>query len=140
MIGGIKMSYEKKPINTLKKPMNNDYLELENSDGMPGLVDSTIALNFLINAKSGIRNCAIALTEIADPEARAEIRRMLEEAVDMHTDITNLMITKGWFHPYHVMEQFKLDHMSARSAVQIADLELFPGDTSRLGTFATPNY
>jgi similar to spore coat protein len=134
------VSYEKKPINAIKKPMNNDYLELENSEGMPGLVDSTIALNFLLNAKSGIRNCAIALTEIADPEARTEVRNMLDNQIDLHTQISELMISKGWFHPYNVTEQFKLDKMSAGAALQIAGLQLFPGDTSRLGTFATPNY
>lgn len=134
------MSYERKPINAIKKPMRNDYLEIENAEGMPGLVDSTIALNFMLNAKNGIRNCAMALTEIADPQARTEVRRMLNDQIDLHTQITELMMKKGWFHPYHVNEQFKLDKMSAQAALQIANLQLFPGDTSKLGTFATPNY
>ena len=134
------MNYEKKPVNDVGKPMKNDYLELENAEEMPGLVDSTIALNFMLNVKSGIRNCAIALTEIADPEARAEIRSMLEAQIDLHVRISELMMDKGWFHPYEVNEQFKLDRMSSRAALQIANLQLFPGDTSRLGTFATPNY
>lgn len=134
------MSFEKKSINALKGPLNNDYLELENSEGMPGLVDSTIALNLLLNAKSGIRSCAIALTEIADPEARTEIRIMLNAAIDLHTQISDLMMIKGWFHPDQVNDQFKIDQASAQTALQIAGWELFPGDTSRLGTFATPNY
>ncbi|WP_242865770.1 spore coat protein [Desulfosporosinus sp. HMP52] len=134
------MSYEKKPINALKGPMNNDYLEIQNSEGMPGLVDSTIALNFLLNAKSGIKNCATALTEIADPEARKEIHNMLNAQIDLHAQISELMMNKGWFHPYHVAEQFKLDLVSAQAAVQISNMQLFPGNTSRLGTFATPNY
>ncbi|MCX7924000.1 MAG: spore coat protein [Clostridia bacterium] len=134
------MDYEKKPINTIKGPMNNDYLELENADGMPGLVDSTIALNFLLNVKSGIRNCAIALTEIADPQARTEIRKMLDAQINLHAEVSDLMMSKGWLHPYKVNEQFKLDKTSAQAALQISNLQLFPGDTSRLGTFATPNY
>lgn len=134
------MSYEKKSINAIKGPMKNDYLELENSEGMPGLVDSTIALNFLLNVKSGIRNSAIALTEIADPQARREVRKMLDAQIGLHAEISELMMNKGWLHPYHVQEQFKLDKMSSQAALQIANLQLFPGDTSRLGTFATPNY
>lgn len=134
------MSYERKPINAIKKPLKNDYLELENAEGMPGLVDSTIALNFLINAKSGIRNCAIALTEMADPETRKEIRNMLDAQIDLHVQISELMMDKGWFHPYHVNEQFNLDKVSAQAALQIANMQLFPGNTSRLGLFATPNY
>jgi spore coat protein CotF len=134
------MSYELKPINEIKGPMNKDYLGIENSEGMPGLVDSTIALNFLLNVKNGIRNFAIALTEIADPEARREIRSLLNAQIELHVQVTELMIGKGWFHPYHVTEQFKLDNISAQTALQIANLQLFPGDTGRLGTFATPNY
>ncbi len=88
-----KMSYEKKPINAIKYPMGNDYLELENAEGMPGLADSTIALNFLLNAKNGIKNCAIALTEIADPQARAEIRSMLDTQINLHTEVSELMMS-----------------------------------------------
>lgn len=134
------MSFEKKPINEIKKPMNTDYLEIENSEGMPALVDSTVALNFLINVKSGIRNCAAALTEIADPEGRKAIRNMLDTGIDLHGQVTEMMITKGWFHPYEPKQQFVIDGISAQTAMQIATMPLFPGDTSRLGTFATPNY
>lgn len=134
------MDYEKKPINAIKGPTKNDYLEIENAEGMPGLVDSTIALNFLLNVKSGIRNCAIALTEIADPQARTEIRNMLDAQIDLHAEVSELMMNKGWLHPYQIREQFNQDKMSAQAALQIANLQLFPGDTSRLGSFATPNY
>lgn len=134
------MTIEAKPINEIKKPMNKDYLEVDNMEGMPGLVDSTIAMNYLISVKSGVRNCAIALTEIANLEARAEVSNMLNKAVDLHAEITELMIKKGWFHPFHWDKQFDLDKVSADTALQIASLNLFPGDTGRLGTFATPNY
>lgn len=134
------MDFEKKPINEVKKSMNNDYLEIQNADGMPALVDSTIAMDFLIGVKSGIRDCAFALTEIEDAEARATVRRLLNEAIDLHAELSNLMMTKGWLHPYDVNTQFKLDKISAKTSLQIANLELFPGNTSRLGTFATPNY
>lgn len=134
------MTTETKSINEIKKPMNKDYLEIDNMEGMPALVDSTIAMSFLINAKSGIRNCAIALTEVADIEARAEITNMLSRAIDLHTEITDLMLMKGWFHPFEPYRQFDLDKVSSNTALRIAQMNLFPGDTSRLGTFATPNY
>jgi similar to spore coat protein len=134
------MNYEKKSINTIKRPMNNDFLELENADGMPGLVDSTIALDFLLGVKTAIRNYAIALTEIATPEARAIVRNLLDKEIDLHAELTDLMMVKGWLHPFNVNEQFQIDNISSQTALQIASLNLFPGDTSRLGTFATPNY
>lgn len=134
------MKYEKKPINEIKGSMNNDYLEVENVEGMPGLVDSTVALSLLLNVKSGIRNYALALTEIADHEARTVVREQLNLLINFHAQVSEMMMTKGWLHPYQVKEQFELDQVSAQTALQIANLKLFPGDTSRLGMFATPNY
>jgi spore coat protein CotF len=134
------MELNKNSINEIKRPMNNDYLEIENADGMPGLVDSTIALEFLLSVKTALRNSAIALTEIENSEARAAIRNILNNQIDLHAEVTDLMIFKGWLYPYDVAEQFKNDNISTKTALQIAELNLFPGNTSRLGTFATPNY
>lgn len=134
------MDFNRNSINEIKRPMNNDYLEVENADGMPGLVDSTVAMELLLSVKTGIRNAAIALTEIEDKEARTAIRSMLNNSINLHAEVTELMITKGWLHPYEVNEQFKIDNTSAKTALRIAELELFPGNTSRLGTFATPKY
>jgi similar to spore coat protein len=119
-------------------PLINDYLEVRNAEGMPKLVDNTLALQFLLLAKSGVRNCAIALTEAATPAVREVLINQLETALNLHEEISNLMISKGWFHPYNLNEQFSLDIKSSQTAVEIAKLELFPGDTSRLGMFATP--
>lgn len=118
--------------------MNNDYLELRNAEGMPKLVDSTIAMEFLISAKSGVRNYAFALSETATPEVRSILQAQLENAINMHEAIYKLMIDKGWFHPQDLEKQFHIDLIASDTAVKIAGLNLFPGDTSRLGTFATP--
>jgi spore coat protein CotF len=118
--------------------MINDYLELRNAEGMPKLVDASMSLTFLLNAKNGVRNCAIALTEAATPEVRSILRSQLHNAINMHEEISDLMIKKGWFHPINLDKQFQMDLESSQTAVQIASLDLFPGDTSRLGTFATP--
>lgn len=134
------MEFTRNSINEIKRPMNNDYLDIEYADGMPGLVDSTVAMEFLITVKSGIRNAAFALTEIEDMEARNEIRHMLNTSIDLHAEVTELFITKGWLHPYEVNEQFKIDNISAKTALRIAELNLFPGNTSRLGMFATPKH
>jgi spore coat protein CotF len=133
------MDFSQKPVNAIKKPINNDYLELENAEGMPGLADATVAMDFLMGVKSGIQNLAIAITEIADPDARVVVCGLLEVQISLHAELIRLMLIKGWIHPYKVDEQFKIDNISARTALQIAALNLFPGDTGRLGTFATPN-
>lgn len=118
--------------------MINDYLEIRNSEGMPKLVDTTMSMTFLLNAKNGIRNYAIALTEAATPAVRTVITKQLNTAIDLHEEISNLMIRKGWFHPVNLEKQFQMDMESSETAAQIAKYDLFPGDTSRLGTFATP--
>jgi len=133
------MSNDKKTINEIKRS-RNDYLEVQNADGMPGFVDSTIAMGFLINAKCGIRSIAMAITEIADREARQKVLELHHQAIDMHAELTNLMLAKGWLKAYAPEEQFNLDTVSADTSLQIANLPLFPGDTSRLDLFATPKY
>jgi similar to spore coat protein len=118
--------------------MINDYLELRNAEGMPKLVDASMSLSFLLNAKNGVRNCAIALTEAATPEVRSIFRAELDAAINMHEEISTLMMNKGWFHPINLEKQFQMDIESSQTLVQIASLDLFPGNTSRLGSFATP--
>jgi similar to spore coat protein len=119
--------------------VNNDFLDPINSEGMPNLADSAFALDFLIRAKDGVRNCAFAIAETASPSARTLLVRQLTEALALHEQIAQLMTEKGWLHAYHLKEQFQLDMTSADTTVKIANLELFPDDTSRLGLFATPN-
>jgi similar to spore coat protein len=118
--------------------MINDYLEIRIAEGMPKLVDGNMPLAFLLNAKSGVRNCAIALTEASTPEVRSILRTELNNAINIHEEISTLMINKGWLYPLNLEKQFQMDIESSQTAVQIASLDLFPGDTSRLGMFATP--
>lgn len=118
--------------------MINDYLEIRNAEGMPKLVDANMSLGFLLNAKSGVRNCTIALTEAITPEVRHILEKQLYDAINMHEEISDLMIKKGWFHPLNLEKQFQMDIESSTTISQIAKLDLFPGDTSRIGTFATP--
>ena len=117
--------------------MINDYLEIRNAEGMSKLVDANMALGFLLNVKSGVRNCAIALTEAVTPEVRAVLLAQLENGLNMHEEIYNMMINKGWFYPRSLDKQFQMDIESSQTVSQIASLDLFPGDTSRRGTFAT---
>lgn len=119
--------------------MNNDFLDPINAEGMPKLADASFALDFLLAAKNGVRNCASAIAETASPEVRAVLRRQLAEALALHAEIAHLMMEKGWFHPYQLDEQFGLDMLSSDTVVKIANLDLFPEDTSRLGLFATPD-
>lgn len=116
----------------------NDFLDPKNSVGMPDLADSALALEFLLSVKSGIKDYAIAITETATPKLRQALRTQLDAAIQLHGELSQLMIKKGWLSPTDTKKQFELDLKSAQTAVDIAGLKLFPDNTNRLGTFATP--
>lgn len=115
--------------------MNNDYLDPINALHVPELADTTFATDFLMRAKEGVRNLAIALTETASPDVRALLRNQLRQALALHQEITELMIKKKWFHPYELSEQYQLDQLCAKNTVMIGQMDLFPDDTSRKGMF-----
>ncbi|MFT4412404.1 spore coat protein [Fredinandcohnia humi] len=119
--------------------MNQDYLDPKYSEGMPKLADASFAIDFLLSVKTGIRYYSIALTETASPELRKALYRQMEQAIDLHQELSELMISKGWLYPNDVEKQIELDLKSIDMALAIAKMELFPNDTDRLGTFATPN-
>ncbi|GJM79584.1 hypothetical protein HMSSN139_20800 [Paenibacillus sp. HMSSN-139] len=75
--------------------MNNDYLDPINALNMPEIADMTFATDFLMRAKEGVRNIAIALTETASPEARILLRNLLRQGIAMHQEITELMMRKN---------------------------------------------
>ncbi|WP_438445014.1 spore coat protein [Gorillibacterium sp. sgz5001074] len=115
--------------------MNTDYLDPINSLNVPELADTTLAMDFLMRAKEGVRNLATALTECASPDARALLRTQLRQGIALHQEITELMVRKKWFHPYELTEQYQLDQLSAKNTVMIGQMNLFPGNTSRKGLF-----
>lgn len=116
-----------------------DYLDPRNAEGMPNLADSAFAMDFLLSVKNGIRNYSFAITETANPELRHVLTKQMEAAMDLHSELSELMIKKGWLHPYEFKEQLPIDLKVAETAVQIAQMNLFPIDTDRRGMFATPN-
>ncbi|CUB33362.1 spore coat protein [Bacillus subtilis subsp. subtilis] len=115
--------------------MNNDHLDPINSLNVPELADTTFAMDFLIRAKEGVRNTAVALTETASPDVRAVLRKQLMQGIAMHQEITELMISKKWFHPYELSEQYKLDQLSAKNTIMVGNMNLFPDETNRKGMF-----
>ncbi|NHN34927.1 spore coat protein [Paenibacillus agricola] len=115
--------------------MNNDYLDPINALNMPEMADMTFAMDFLMRAKEGVRNTAIALTETVSPDARELLKNQLHQGLALHQEISDFMMSKKWFHPYELTEQYQLDQLSAKNTVMIGQMNLFPGDTSRKGMF-----
>jgi similar to spore coat protein len=116
-----------------------DYLDPRNAEGMPNLADSTFAMDFLLSVKTGIRNYGFAITETTNPELRRVLTKQLLSAIDLHGEIFELMMKNKWLHPYDFKDQYPVDLKGAETAVQIAQMNLYPIDTDRGGMFATPN-
>ncbi|KEO83707.1 spore coat protein [Tumebacillus flagellatus] len=100
--------------------------DLANYMDLLPLADPTVAMDFLLTAKTGVRNLSIAVTEIGNPEAKAVVRKHLDQAVLLHEQISQLMMSKGWLHPYDPNTQFQLDQTSATAVLKIANLKLWP--------------
>lgn len=92
---------------------------LQNMAGMGGMTDQVIATDFLISAKSGIRNIAFAITETKTPELKATLREQLRVAVERHGEISNYMISKGYYHPHDLSEQLQVDLNTANTALNL---------------------
>jgi similar to spore coat protein len=82
---------------------------LQNIAGMGAMTDQVIATDFLISAKSGVINTALAITETATPELKAALREQLRDALETHEKITNYMISRGYYHPHDLKEQLQVD-------------------------------
>lgn len=92
---------------------------IERFVGLDKLTDEVIAMDFLITAKSGVRNYAMAVTECASPETRAVLTNQLDQALDLFERISCYMVQKGWYHPHNVQEQIQLDLQNMETALNI---------------------
>ncbi|OOM70750.1 spore coat protein F precursor [Clostridium puniceum] len=99
--------------------MINDYLEIRNAEGMPKLVGATMSLGFLLNAKSRVRNYAIALTEATNAEIRAVLRKQLKDVIATYEKISTYTMEKDYYHAYDIREQLKVDMLATETALKL---------------------
>ena len=87
--------------------------------GMDKLSDQVIATDFLVAAKSGVQNYAIALTETTSPEIRTALKKQLGDAINTHETISNYMMKKGYYHAYDLQKQYEVDMTMADTALSL---------------------
>jgi len=90
--------------------------------GVNTLTDQIITMDLLITAKSGVRNYAMAITEVEDPEIKATLTKQLDEAIVFHERIVTFAMKKGWYHPANVKEQLDFDLQNIDTALKLANL------------------
>ena len=93
---------------------------IQNLMGMGGMTDQVIATDFLISAKAGVRNYAVAITETGTPELKAALREQLNTAIATHEKITNYMISRGFYHPHGLSKQLQVDLTVSETALKLA--------------------
>lgn len=92
---------------------------LQTMMGMGGMTEQIIATDFLLAAKAGVRNYAVAVSEAATPLVRDILRRHLYAALENHEKITAYMMNNGYYHVHDPKEQLALDLESARTVLQL---------------------
>ncbi len=93
---------------------------IESLTGMDKLSDQVIATDFLVSAKSAVRNYSIALTETTSPQVRAILRKQLNDAIATHEAIATYMERKGYYNAYDLHEQFKVDMKVTDAALKLS--------------------
>lgn len=92
---------------------------LQNLAGMGALTEQVIATDFLISAKAGVQNYAVAISEAATPEVKEVLRRQLEAAIETHEKIFRYMIKKGYYHSNDPQEQIRVDMQAAETVLSL---------------------
>jgi similar to spore coat protein len=92
---------------------------IESLTGLNKMSDQVIATDFLISAKSAVRNYSIALTETTSQEVRTALRKQLGDAIATHETISNYMMKKGYYNAYDLQEQYKIDMQTTETALKL---------------------
>ncbi|MFD1673704.1 spore coat protein [Alicyclobacillus fodiniaquatilis] len=92
---------------------------IENIIGVSDMTDQIVASDLLISSKTGVFNYSVAITETASPEIRAVLRKHLEDAIDIHEQVSNYMMEQGWYLAYEPEAQIQLDLQNAQTALNI---------------------
>ncbi|PFN76458.1 spore coat protein [Bacillus sp. AFS076308] len=92
---------------------------MQNMTGMGGMTDQVIASDFLITAKTGIKNLALAITETSTKEVRDILTQYLNDAIKTHEQISNYMISKGYYKPDNLSKQLEMDITATQTALNL---------------------
>lgn len=82
---------------------------VEKLTGMDKMTDQVIATDFLVALKSGIKDYAVAITETTSPQLRTTFISQLNDMITTHEAISDYMMNKGFYHAYHMQEQYQED-------------------------------
>ncbi|MFB5676026.1 spore coat protein [Paenibacillus terreus] len=94
-------------------------IKAEHKSDKNTLTDQMIAAELLASVKSGIMNCAMALTQAATSETRSMLCDQLSKAVTLHEQIFDYMHKKGWYEVHDIDKQLQADLRAADTALNL---------------------
>lgn len=92
---------------------------MQNMAGMGGMTNQVIATDFLFATKSDIKMLAMAITESSTPEVRETLTQYLNDSIDKHQQITDYMISNGFYYPNDLGKQLSIDLQAAQTATNL---------------------
>ncbi len=72
---------------------------------LAGLNDQVISSDFVTSIKSTIQNYSIAVTEVTSHDLRNVLKKQLNDAIEVHEEISDYIMSKGYYHAYDIQEQ-----------------------------------
>ncbi|MDF2943371.1 MAG: yraD [Herbinix sp.] len=94
---------------------------IEKLTGMDKMSDQVIATDFLVSAKSGVQNYAVAITETTSPQLRATLINQLNDMITTHEAISDYMMSKGYYHAYNLQDQYQVDMKVTDTALKLSE-------------------
>ncbi|MDF2606135.1 MAG: spore gernimation protein GerQ [Bacillales bacterium] len=92
---------------------------IQNITGMGGITDQVITTDLLLAAKSGIIIYSVAITETLNPELREVLKEQLNIAINLHAQVSDFMMAKGYYNPHDINKQFNIDYETAQTALNL---------------------
>lgn len=84
--------------------------------GSGTLIDKMLAFDILKDSKYCITSLSKASTATAHAQLRSYIDATLNECVQDHFKLADMLIVKGWYHPSNLEEQLQADFAMASKA------------------------
>jgi similar to spore coat protein len=94
---------------------------IEKLTGLDKMSDQVIATDFLVAAKSGVQNYAVAITETTSPQLRATLINHLNDMITTHETISDYMMSKGYYHAYNMEDQYHVDKKVTDAALKLTE-------------------
>ncbi len=95
---------------------------IEKLTGMDKMTDQVISTDLLVTTKSGIKEYAVAITEVTAPQLRTTLVNQLNDMILSHEKITEYMMNKGYYYAYNLQEQYQVDRKATDTALGLKKL------------------